>query len=63
MDMHTVWLWISIAWLFVLCGAAVSILIWGVHLEAILLRCFKLDYCPLVIALMLVPCCCLIVEV
>jgi hypothetical protein len=29
MDMHTVWLWISIAWLFVLYGAAVSILIWG----------------------------------
>ena len=29
MDMHTVWLWISIVWLFVLCGAAVLVLTWG----------------------------------
>ena len=29
MDIHTVWLWISVVWLFVLCGAAVLMLAWG----------------------------------
>jgi len=68
--------WGPFAWICTLCGSGFPslgssfstgqqfrYLSGEVHLEAILLRCFKLDYCPPVIALMLVPCCCLIVEV
>ena len=29
LDTHTVWLWISVVWLFVLCGAAVLMLASG----------------------------------
>jgi hypothetical protein len=49
-DIHSVWIWLSVVWLFVLRGAAALMLTRGGDLEAILLRCCKLGY-----ALLLLP--------